>query len=252
MRGRGRGVRRVVWQERGIHGEWRTHFRGIGADRVSKFSDGKLVTTFVDHLPSTVIKRDLFKKFGKDDFIRDIYISRRKRQHTEDAFAFVRFREYKDAMRAIRRLNGTTWQEHKLSVSMSRYRKDWSEHQDGGKRFEVNKSMTRKWVPVKKSNGEGTVKHKNVENEYDKNSNNRKEIQGVWSEEQKERLNRSLLGVCVKPIDFRKVMNKLLDEWSGPEEIESRDVGPYRCLITFSSPEIRDNALNNELLYSMR
>ncbi|MED6145302.1 hypothetical protein PIB30_023884 [Stylosanthes scabra] len=46
-------------------------------------------------------------------------------------------------------------------------------------------------------------------------------------------------------------MNKLLDEWSGLGEIESRDVGPYRCLITFSSPEIRDNALNDELLLSI-
>ncbi|MED6145303.1 hypothetical protein PIB30_023885 [Stylosanthes scabra] len=155
MRGRGRGARRVVWQERGIHGEGSGHAGG----RNKGESGGGFAS---DHLPSTVTKRELFKEFGKDGFIRDIYISRRKRQHTEDAFAFVRFREYKDAMRAIRRLNGTTWQEHKLCVSMSRYKKEgsWSERQDGGKRFEVNKSMTRKWVPVKKSNGEGTVKHK--------------------------------------------------------------------------------------------
>ncbi|MED6203679.1 hypothetical protein PIB30_001373, partial [Stylosanthes scabra] len=46
-------------------------------------------------------------------------------------------------------------------------------------------------------------------------------------------------------------MDLLLDEWSGPGEIEIRDVGPYRCLITFSSEEIRDGAMNDELLLSV-
>ncbi|MED6217550.1 hypothetical protein PIB30_018760 [Stylosanthes scabra] len=58
-------------------------------------------------------------------------------------------------------------------------------------------------------------------------------------------------GVSVKPIEFRKVMNRLLEEWNGPRQIESRDVGPYRCLVTFSSAEIRDNAMNDEILLSV-
>ncbi|MED6140357.1 hypothetical protein PIB30_092382 [Stylosanthes scabra] len=36
-------------------------------------------------------------------------------------------------------------------------------------------------------------------------------------------LQRSLLGVCVKPIEFRKVMNRLLEEWNGPGSVESRN-----------------------------
>ncbi|MED6131263.1 hypothetical protein PIB30_008303 [Stylosanthes scabra] len=43
-------------------------------------------------------------------------------------------------------------------------------------------------------------------------------------------------------------MDYLLEEWKGPREIEVRDVGPYRCLITFSTTEIRDEAVNNQLL----
>ncbi|MED6147395.1 hypothetical protein PIB30_043703 [Stylosanthes scabra] len=76
----------------------------------------------------------------------------------------------------------------------------------------------------------------------------RKEVEGSWVEVQKQRLQRSLLGVCIQPIEFRKVMNKLLDEWNGPGEIECRDVGPHKCLITFDSVEIRDGAFQNELL----
>ncbi|MED6160207.1 hypothetical protein PIB30_049188 [Stylosanthes scabra] len=78
-----------------------------------------------------------------------------------------------------------------------------------------------------------------------------KEVDVVWADEQRQRLKISLLGVSVKPIEFRKVMYKLLDDWGGPGEIECRDVGPFRCLITFKSEEIRDDAMQDELLLSL-
>ncbi|MED6180233.1 hypothetical protein PIB30_008427 [Stylosanthes scabra] len=43
-------------------------------------------------------------------------------------------------------------------------------------------------------------------------------------------------------------MNTLLDDWNGPGTIECRDVDPYRCLVSFSSAEIRDQAMTNDLL----
>ncbi|MED6205413.1 hypothetical protein PIB30_017447 [Stylosanthes scabra] len=43
-------------------------------------------------------------------------------------------------------------------------------------------------------------------------------------------------------------MDKLLEEWGGLDEIECRDVGLYMCLITFSSPEIKDEVLQSNLL----
>ncbi|MED6170455.1 hypothetical protein PIB30_031107 [Stylosanthes scabra] len=46
-------------------------------------------------------------------------------------------------------------------------------------------------------------------------------------------------------------MNLLLEEWKGPGEIEVRDIGPHRCLVTFSSPEICDEAMENQLLHSV-
>ncbi|MED6145841.1 hypothetical protein PIB30_028947 [Stylosanthes scabra] len=46
-------------------------------------------------------------------------------------------------------------------------------------------------------------------------------------------------------------MNVLLDEWNGLGNIECRDVGPYRYLVSFSSVEIRDQAMSNELLLSV-
>ncbi|MED6179817.1 hypothetical protein PIB30_004462 [Stylosanthes scabra] len=107
-----------------------------------------------------------------------------------------------------------------------------------------------KWVPVKRSEERGTITEDEMNRHQEVSVPTRKEVQGVWAEDQMERLQRSLLGVCVQPIQFRRVMNHLLGEWPRPGSIECRDVGPYRCLITFSSSEIRDAALNNDLLLS--
>ncbi|MED6214018.1 hypothetical protein PIB30_098935 [Stylosanthes scabra] len=109
-------------------------------------------------------------------------------------------------------MNGTTWKGSKLNVRLS-----------------------------KPTRGEDNLigREKEV-------SARRKEICVYWCEEQKDRLRRSVLGVCVQPIDFSKSMNYLLDNWKGPGEIECRDVGPYRCLITFSSQEIKEEAMNDE------
>ncbi|MED6148576.1 hypothetical protein PIB30_054382 [Stylosanthes scabra] len=111
--------------------------------------------------------------------------------------------------------------------------------------------MVKKWVAAKKrmhgsdeNGGNRTVKETTE-------LGGKKEIEAIWSIEQKELSQRSLLGVCVKPIEFRRVMNLLLDEWKRPGEIEFRDVGPYRCLISFSSTDIRDEAMSNELLLSV-
>ncbi|MED6176198.1 hypothetical protein PIB30_085782 [Stylosanthes scabra] len=113
-------------------------------------------------------------------------------------------------------MNGTTWRGTKLPVNLSKF------DRRNGKRVEV---LSDKRGPLAAA------------------SDIRQEVAVGWSEEQRDRLNRSLLGVSVKPVDFRKTMNLLLDGWMGLGVIECRDVGPYRCLITFSSPEIKDDAM---------
>ncbi|MED6145222.1 hypothetical protein PIB30_023171 [Stylosanthes scabra] len=170
-------------------------------------------------MPKSVSKRELYKKFGRFGYVTDIFISRKIRQNSDNPFAFIRFGKYQSAMDAIKSLNEMSWEGEKLFLSLLKFRRETNARNNRLKREDRK--------------------------EHDKNA--KKVVKAVWSEEQKSRLERSLLGVCVKPIEFRKVMNLLLDEWKGPGDIECRDVGPYRCLITFSSPEIRDEALNDKL-----
>ncbi|MED6110166.1 hypothetical protein PIB30_040501 [Stylosanthes scabra] len=181
-----------------------------------------------------ITKRELYKEFGLDGYINDIYISRRKRRQNDDTFAFVRFSEYGGMMKAITRMNGGYWKEHKLSVSRAK----WGREGEPGRTDHAQRPQLIQGANVN-TNAKQTF-----------TLSKKKEVKGVWSMEQKKRMKRSLLGVCVEPVDFRKVMNRLLDEWNGPGDIESHDVGPYRCLVTFSSLEIRDEAMKDELLLS--
>ncbi|MED6162213.1 hypothetical protein PIB30_068291 [Stylosanthes scabra] len=211
-------------------------------------------TIFVDNLPMNISKRDLYREFGRQGFITDVFISRKVRRNANGPFAFVRFKALGGAMRAIEMLNGTSWSGKKLYITMSKFRREretnrrtqgWVSQGIQGQR------TVKKWVPVNTMGIEENNKGLKQSKTKSPIENHVKEVEAKWSEKQRQRLQRSLLGVCVKPIDFRKVMYRLLDDWKGPGEIECRDVGPYRCLITFESPEARDAAMGDELILSL-
>ncbi|MED6155459.1 hypothetical protein PIB30_005311 [Stylosanthes scabra] len=243
-----KGVSWVPISERGKHGE----VSGHAGRRNKEESGGEFVSSVRRNIfwVSTT-KRELYKEFGKCGFVKDIFISRKKRRNTEGTFAFVRYCEDSWMIRAINRLNGVLWNGRKLFVSESRY--TW-----GGRvqrqpllknqHKEMKKGRTQKWIPVKQKQ---TDESDNRGHNKESGSDRRKEIQGIWAEDQTERMQRSLLGVCVKPIEFRKVMNRLLEEWNGSGSVESRDIGPYRCLITFPSVADRDATMKDDLLLSM-
>ncbi|MED6130509.1 hypothetical protein PIB30_001595 [Stylosanthes scabra] len=269
------GGRRGVRAERGKHGEGFGFVEGRNkGESVSEFVSGvrrfnngggrsehiaylkrrdhymtETCTVFVDNLPTEVTKRDLFKEFGKDGYIADIYISRKERQRANRLFAFIRFNSQGGAMKSIERMNGRRWRESQLYVILSKYDKQPMNERNKPRAMIQNhkkKRMVRKWIAVK----DNRPNDKMVINEPQKNTQT-KTIDGVWAEDQREMLQRSLLGCFVKPNEFRKVMNLLLYEWSSEGDIECRDIGPYRCLITFSSSDIRDKAFSDPLLLSV-
>ncbi|MED6160568.1 hypothetical protein PIB30_052623 [Stylosanthes scabra] len=227
----------------------RVGFNGYGSN-AKGYSDSRDVphTVFVDGLPEGISKRALYVKFGKCGYILDVFISRKQRVRTEGPFPFIRYKSVRGAVEAIWALNNTIWGNNKLLVTISKYeRKGGAEN--GGNFAENIQKAKRSNTGRKLANGE--EEENKGELATTSKQNTRKEVEGVWAEDQKERLQRSLMGVCSKPIEFRKIMEFLLDEWKGPGNIELRDIGPYRCLITFSSREIRDAAIENQLLLSI-
>ncbi|MED6133169.1 hypothetical protein PIB30_026096 [Stylosanthes scabra] len=138
------------------------------------------------------------------------------------------------------------WEGANLFVTLSKFDRRGMNTQVTNNRFRPrteSPKVIQRWVEVKRTEPEATKMSDGDGEKKAETSNRKKEIEGVWSQVEKERLQRSLLGVSVKPIEFRKVMNKLVEEWEGPGDIECKDVGPYRCLLTFSSKEICEGAL---------
>ncbi|MED6134646.1 hypothetical protein PIB30_038927 [Stylosanthes scabra] len=169
----------------------------------------------------------MYKEFGNSGFVKDIFISRKKRRNLGCTFAFVRYYESGCMWRAIERLNGALWKENRLVVNESKYA------YDGGilrqtlmlnHAKEQRKSHAQKWIPMKKNKGDPMEK---PDQSNSAGPNGRKEIQGISAEAQ------------------------LMEEWNGQGIIENRDVDPYRCLVTFLSIEARDEAMKDDLLLSV-
>ncbi|MED6205402.1 hypothetical protein PIB30_017214 [Stylosanthes scabra] len=76
----------------------------------------------------------------------------------------------------------------------------------------------------------------------------RKELTLQSSTLQRDILERSLLGVSVNSIDFASLKGLVIERWDRQGKVECRDVGPFRCLITFESESIRDEAMSNQVL----
>ncbi|MED6206623.1 hypothetical protein PIB30_028613 [Stylosanthes scabra] len=196
-----------------------------------------------------VTKREIYKKFGKNGYISDVFFSRKVRKRTSRPFAFVRFHSHEGAIKTIGIINETTWEDSKLFATLARSRRDRGMEETLGRKV-TKRTLNKKWVVVKSKDSLKTNAKKDDKQMVCSEEKRRHEVEAIWCEDQKQRLTRSLLGVSVKFIEFRKMMYKLLEEWKRPGSIECRDVGPYRCLITFDTLEIRDAVLEDELLLS--
>ncbi|MED6206495.1 hypothetical protein PIB30_027293 [Stylosanthes scabra] len=188
------GVSRGVRAERGKHGE------GFGyAERRNK---GESVGGFALVLGGAT-KRDIYKEFGKDGYIADIYISKKERKRANRLFAFIRFHSHGGAMKSIKRMNGKGWGEAQLYVVLSKYDRQPRNQRDKARTIlqnQVKKRTVRKWVVMK----DNRINEK-VTIDIPQKKPQTKTIEGVWAEDQRELLQRSLLGCSVKPIEFRKV-----------------------------------------------
>ncbi|MED6163097.1 hypothetical protein PIB30_076620 [Stylosanthes scabra] len=192
--------------------------RNINRGFYTRSGADEKTTIFVDNLPDSVIKRELYEEFGRDGYVTDIFISRKLRLKAKGPFAFISFQRIGGALRSIRRLNGTLWHGGKLFLTMSKFRRYEGVYLVNHQR-QVHLRTTTKWVEVRRTTTKDTG------------------ISGTPAM-RKER-------------DQKGKAKDRHDEWKGSVEIECRDMGPYRCLITFSSVEIKEGAMENELLYSV-
>ncbi|MED6129714.1 hypothetical protein PIB30_110617, partial [Stylosanthes scabra] len=146
--GEGIGVRR--WSERNERGkhsvvpgiaEWRNkgrrfgvgtsgvvevHEKGLGDSGCMEFEQGSY-TIFLDNLAALILKGEIYKEFCRFGTITDVYVSRKQRRKCKGPFAFIRFKEYEGAKRAMEWKNGAYWKGKRIHVTLSKYRRssDW-------------------------------------------------------------------------------------------------------------------------------
>ncbi|MED6116275.1 hypothetical protein PIB30_098683, partial [Stylosanthes scabra] len=208
-------TRGIVWGEFAL-GDRRLGYRGSGTDKRGPWHNrDEPHTIFVDRLSTSTSKRVLYKKFGRFGYITDVFFSRKKRMRAVGLFAFIRYSTRGGALNAIGTLNGMSWENNQILVTMSKFQRN------GGVRSNIHQGnpepkkmlrVTQKWVEVNKRKEIDDKARKNEETKDDIVKVVRKEVEGIWAENQMEMLQRSLMGVCVKPIDLRKIRDAAFED----------------------------------------
>ncbi|MED6206632.1 hypothetical protein PIB30_028622 [Stylosanthes scabra] len=157
------------------------------------------------------------------------------------------------AVRAIERFDGAIWVGKRLSVKhadFGRMKEDRRPYDRGEKlnlgnhnwptRGGMKQDAMLKWQDDRSVKVlEGNVKEGRKERKY---------VRVSPSEEQKELLGRSVLAEYFQPIKFGNLVRSLEKHWEEYGNIEVRDLGPRKCIVTFVSASARDDALANEML----
>ncbi|MED6152537.1 Serine arginine-rich splicing factor 2, partial [Stylosanthes scabra] len=93
---------------------------------------GGMMTVFADNLPRNTTSAWVWKIFGNEGRVVDVYVLRKVRHRNPLMFTFVRFADRRDAVKAIQNLDGWVVWGCRLQVSEERYRRDGSPKTENG------------------------------------------------------------------------------------------------------------------------
>ncbi|MED6180241.1 hypothetical protein PIB30_008435 [Stylosanthes scabra] len=253
----GRRQRARAWG--GEHPKFGRDNNRVGVRHGSSNFEMSVFTIFVDNLPTQVFKGDLYREFAKDRRVKDAFISRKQRKNERGPFAFVRFEDIGGARRVVDRLNGYYCRGRNLMITLCKYRRKrpsntgfergaWFRRiADSANPRERGGRMKHVWKEVKR-NKVATRGVDNVENCQQAKlieGGRKKEVIAKTCESKQDLLSRSMMGVSLKPIKLKEVQWQIGESWEGTGHVECRDVGPFRCLLTFESANVRDKAMSN-------
>ncbi|CAO2830824.1 unnamed protein product [Amaranthus hypochondriacus] len=101
-----------------------------------------VISLFIDGIPSNTSTKFLWWLFQKEGMVLDVYISKKRRANKKEGFGFVRFKNIKDAEKAIVNLDGVKLANSKIRVSMAKYKKNGTPfmHHPYFNNFKTNRS----------------------------------------------------------------------------------------------------------------
>ncbi|MED6107925.1 hypothetical protein PIB30_018767 [Stylosanthes scabra] len=186
----------------------------------------------------------LYRIFGWAGGVVDIYVSRKTKRNSRSSFAFVRFDSRKGAERAVKNLNGTYIGSRRMMVKMAEFRRGqelyWVRNEGRNGYAEVKKGClgpSAKRVDDKEAEKGGCDEQKTVA---------RRVIKVRTDPIQADLLSRSVVAESLDTIQFEWIKEQIAERWEGPGDVYCRDLGPFKCILTFNSVEARDFALVQE------
>ncbi|MED6138577.1 hypothetical protein PIB30_075569, partial [Stylosanthes scabra] len=243
-------------------------------------------SVFVDYLNYKVNIEWLWNVFSRVGQVVDVYISKKVRRNNPTRFAFVRFGFKNYASRVVQLLNGSLLDGKTIAVSEAKYGRSeirgdsgkhskakyenfvnygnedtkvvWDVKERGGMSYKdaVANSIDKATGFNKLGGGmKGTKPDSNDGKDNNASSSkmgcrgsDRRKIEVSSSLKQKELLNRSILAESVKPIKFGSVVQGFKRIANDYGRLECRDLGPNKCIISFTSVELRDKALTGSFM----
>ncbi|MED6171070.1 hypothetical protein PIB30_037186, partial [Stylosanthes scabra] len=177
----------------------------------------------------------------------DIFISRKRRRKISLPFPFVRFDAKGGAVHVVEMLNGffigTRIIEVKYASFARRYEQSGQNSREGRLTKEGQPTKSQKSYRSERS-PEKMVRVKEAEKPFNKG----KVIEVEVVQAQVVLLKQSIIVQSVVPFNYIEFMMKVMDGWKGPGRGQGRDMGPYHCVLSFESIEVRDEALKNPFL----
>ncbi|MED6109004.1 hypothetical protein PIB30_029612 [Stylosanthes scabra] len=203
---------------------------------------------FVDNLPTHISKRFLYREFSFHGNVVDVFISRKSRKGKVNMFAFIRYDSKGGAMRAIEKLDRSYIPGKVMTVKEAKYRRNVKV--DRG-----DKDSVKRWMR-KPSNEYPTMGNQKEDSEQraslmKQQTKERRVMEVMVSEEQKEMLDKSILAESFEPIKFGLVVDQLnkIEEQYG--KVEYRDLGPKKCILSLDSIKLRNRALADAIFTEM-
>ncbi|MED6182518.1 hypothetical protein PIB30_029136 [Stylosanthes scabra] len=176
-------------------------------------------TVFVDGLPNDIAKVSLYRIFWWAGNVVDIYVSRKKRNKSNRPFAFVRFDARGGVVRVVEKLNGTFVGTARMTVKHATF---------------LRQENASKVYQEKENDGMMGMQPETKEMET-----GRKSIEVTADPTLMDILKQSVVAESIETIRFGLVKEQIAEKWEGPGEVECRDLGPFKCLLTFESVEAR-------------
>ncbi|MED6216427.1 hypothetical protein PIB30_007771 [Stylosanthes scabra] len=191
------------------------------------------VTVFMDNLPRNTTVGWLWKTFGKEGRVVNVFLSRKERKWNPLRFAFVRFKTKHEAATAIQRFDGwSVWDCHlKLSESKFRRRGEGVLERREPRPSNTHEAIQSYQIAVMNTLNKEPILRVRDDNAIQTLGNSKLDLKA--DEGMKEVMSQSLVGEAPRPFQFSKLKSEVMKDCQ--TVIDMKMMGSWKAVMIFDS-----------------